>query len=137
MNHLALDIELDRGDFRLAIKESLDLSGITAVFGANGSGKTSLLRVIAGLESSTNGSLLFRDEEWQGPSGILQPEARAIGYVFQDGRLFSHLDVKGNLQFPLKHGRRSGPINFDDTIRAFELDHLLERFPAALSGGER
>lgn len=137
MNHLALDIELDRGDFRLAIKESLDLSGITAVFGANGSGKTSLLRVIAGLESSTHGTLMFRDEEWQGHNGILQPEARSIGYVFQDGRLFSHLNVRANLNFPLTHGRRSGPINFDDTVESFELEDLLERYPAALSGGER
>jgi len=137
MNNLILDIELVRDDFRLKFKESLDLTGITAVFGANGSGKTSLLRVIAGLEPSTTGTLTFRDEAWQGPTGVLQPEARAIGYVFQDGRLFSHLDVKGNLEFPLKHGRRAGPIDFNDTVRSFDLENLLERYPADLSGGER
>ena len=64
MERLELDIGLDRDDFRLAIKESLDLSGITAVFGANGSGKTSLLRVIAGLEPAAHGNILCRGEEW-------------------------------------------------------------------------
>jgi len=137
MDRLELDIKLDRDDFRLAIRESLDLSGITAVFGANGSGKTSLLRVIAGLEPAAHGHILCRGEEWQGPNGNLRPEARAIGYVFQEGRLFSHLDVQGNLQFPSKHGRRSGPIDFNDTVEALELEQLLARFPAALSGGER
>jgi len=137
MEYLELDFELDRDDFRLAIKESLDLTGITAVFGANGSGKTSLLRVIAGLEPTARGRVLCRGEEWQGPGGTLRPEARAIGYVFQEGRLFTHLDVKGNLQFPLRHGQRNGPIDFDDTVEALELEPLLQRFPAALSGGER
>ena len=136
-DELNVDISLDRGDFRLNVKASISLSGITAVFGANGSGKTSLLRVIAGLEPSAQGSLLCRDREWQGPRGYLPPEARTIGYVFQDGRLFPHLTVAGNLEFPLTQGRRSGPIQLDDTVKVFELETLLPRYPSALSGGER
>jgi molybdate transport system ATP-binding protein len=134
---LTADISLDRGDFRLKVEASLALSGITAVFGANGSGKTSLLRVIAGLEPSAQGTLRFRDREWQGQRGYLPAEARATGYVFQDGRLFPHLTVKGNLEYPLKQGKRSGPIQLIDTVKTFELDTLLTRYPAALSGGER
>lgn len=137
MEQLAIDITLVRGDFRLTVNESLDLNGITAVFGANGSGKTSLLRVIAGLESSAAGSLRFCDEDWQGPGGFRAPETRAIGYVFQEGRLFPHLDVKGNLTYPLRHGRRAGPIDFDETVSSFELGELLHRHPTYLSGGER
>lgn len=137
MDLLELDIELDREDFRLAVRESLDLSGITAVFGANGSGKTSMLRVIAGLEPSARGRIACRGQEWQGPLARLKPEARAIGYVFQDGRLFPHLDVKRNLEFPLRHGKRSGPIQYGDTIETFELGGLMHRYPSALSGGER
>lgn len=137
MDQLSIDIELNRGDFRLAVKESLQLSGITGVFGANGSGKTSLLRVIAGLEPEANGTLSCRSNEWLGPGGQLPAESRSIGYVFQEGRLFSHLDVRGNLEFPRKQGRRTGPIVFEATVEAFELAELLHRYPAGLSGGER
>ena len=61
MTRLDLDIELDRGPFELRVRESLSLEGTTAVFGANGSGKTSLLRVIAGLEARAAGTIRFRD----------------------------------------------------------------------------
>lgn len=137
MDHLSIDIELRRGEFMLAVKQSLKLSGITGIFGANGSGKTSLLRVIAGLEPAATGELRCRSEVWHGPNAWLRAESRAIGYVFQEGRLFSHLDVKGNLEFPRKQGRRSGPIAFDETVKAFDLEPLLSRHPADLSGGER
>jgi len=137
MDLLELDIELDREAFRLRIRESLDLSGITATFGANGSGKTSLLRVIAGLEPSARGRVVCRGREWLGKQTRLEPEARGIGYVFQEGRLFPHLDVEGNLRFPLRHGRRSGPIGYDQAIETFGLVGLEHRYPGALSGGER
>jgi molybdate transport system ATP-binding protein len=137
MTSLDIDIELTRGEFLLAVRESIGLSGITAVFGANGSGKTSLLRVIAGLEPAANGSLQCRGEQWQRPGGHTKPENRTIGYVFQDGRLFPHLNVERNLRFPLQQGRRSGPLKFDDIVQAFELDGLLHRYPDSLSGGER
>jgi len=136
-DELTLDLSLERGDFHLNVKASIALTGITAIFGANGSGKTSLLRAIAGLEPSAQGSLNCGDHEWQGPSGYSLPEARAIGYVFQDGRLFPHLTVERNLEFPLKHGKRSGPIRLDETVEAFDLESLLSRYPDALSGGER
>jgi len=136
MDRLELDVELDYGSFRLAVRESLDLDGITAVFGSSGSGKTSLLRVIAGLEPSARGLIRFRDTAWLERGRHSPPEARAIGYVFQDGRLFAHLDVRGNLLFPLKHGRRSGAIAFDDIVAVLGLEPLLLRYPASLSGGE-
>jgi molybdate transport system ATP-binding protein len=137
MTKLELDVALDRAEFRLAIKESLDLTGITAVFGPSGSGKTSLLRVIAGLEPRASGSVSFRSESWQSPKRRLPPEARAAGFVFQDGRLFAHLSVRGNLSYPLKHGRGNGPMSLDAVVDAFDLAAMLERYPAALSGGER
>lgn len=137
MDRLEFDIELARQEFRLAVSDSLDLTGITAIFGANGSGKTSLLRVIAGLEPSARGTIRFRGEEWQGPGGFRKPEHRAIGFVFQDGRLFSHLDVEGNLRFPERSAGRAGSIGFDETADAFGLADLLHRHTESLSGGER
>ncbi len=136
MNLLAIDVALDRGDFRLAVEGSFDLTGITAIFGASGSGKTSLLRVIAGLEARARGKILFRDQEWQGATRRLPPEARGAGVVFQDGRLFEHLDVRGNLRFGLRP-KQPGTIGFDSTVEALRLEPLLGRHPLSLSGGER
>jgi molybdate transport system ATP-binding protein len=137
MERLELDIELQRESFRLAVEESFDLSGITAIFGANGSGKTSILRVIAGLEPAARGRVSCRGVQWQGPGSKLAAAARGIGYVFQEGRLFAHLDVRRNLEFPLRHGKRVGPIGLDETVAVFELAGLLHRYPGTLSGGER
>lgn len=137
MDLLELDIGLDRDGFRLTVNESFDLTGITAIFGANGSGKTSLLRVIAGLEPWSHGRVVCRGREWQGTGRCIRAEARGIGYVFQEGRLFAHLTIQGNLEFPRRHGRRAGPIDLQQTIESFGLGALLHRYPAALSGGER
>lgn len=136
ISRLVVDAALDRGDFRLAVAASFELGGITAIFGASGSGKTSLLRVIAGLEAGARGQIRFRDTEWQNGTRRLPPEARGAGFVFQDGRLFDHLDVRGNLEFSLR-SRRPGPIAFDATVDALGLAPLLSRDPASLSGGER
>jgi molybdate transport system ATP-binding protein len=137
MSQLVVDVELERGDFLLAVQEAFDLAGITAIFGASGSGKTSLLRVIAGLEPATRGRIRFRDTYWQDGRRRLPPEVRNVGYVFQEGRLFDHLDVRGNLQFPLRRRQSAGTIGFDSTVTALGLEPLLGRRPASLSGGER
>jgi molybdate transport system ATP-binding protein len=137
MSSLVVDVALARGSFRLAVRESFDLAGVTAIFGASGSGKTSLLRVIAGLERSARGQIRFRDTDWQSAERRLPPEQRGIGFVFQDGRLFDHLDVRGNLEFPLRHAKRPGPIGFDAAVSALGLSALLDRLSTSLSGGER
>jgi molybdate transport system ATP-binding protein len=136
MERLDVDIELWRGEFRLALTESFALQGITAIFGASGSGKTSLLRVIAGLELNAAGTIAMRGERWLGPGHRVPPEARAIGYVFQDGRLFEHLNVRANLKFPIRHGGRRSPIDFDTAVDALDLAPLLARHPHSLLGGE-
>jgi molybdate transport system ATP-binding protein len=137
MDRLLVDVELDRGQFHLAVARAFDLSGITAVFGASGSGKTSLLRVIAGLERNARGLIQFRSQHWLEPKRSTPPEHRNLGYVFQDGRLFPHLDVRGNLEFPGHHGGRNGPITMAETVTALDLEPLLDRRVQTLSGGER
>jgi molybdate transport system ATP-binding protein len=137
-----LDIAIERpfADFTLAVGQEIGLDGITAVFGASGSGKTTLLRAIAGLDSGVRGRIRFGTQVWQDDARrvFVPPHRRGVGYVFQDARLFAHLDVAANLRYAVRRARReSRAIDFDDVVDALDLGPLLDRQTAALSGGER
>ena len=136
MSTLALDITLNRSGFTLAVCQDLRLEGITAVFGPSGSGKTTLLRTIAGLERAARGSITFDGMAWQTPRSTVAAHRRGIGYVFQDGRLFNHLTVRGNLDFAVRRSAGTA-IGFDAAVAALDLAPLLERRPPTLSGGEQ
>lgn len=111
-------------------------SGVTALFGHSGAGKTTVVQAIAGLlrpdagTISVDGSVLLDTAR-----GICRPpNRRRIGYVFQDGRLFPHLDVRRNLLY----GAGGGSGEFRDRIIAMlGLEALLDRRPSRLSGGEK
>lgn len=133
---LELDCAHKIGELVLAVNTTVALDGITGLFGQSGAGKTTLLRIIAGLEQQAHGTIRFDSEIWQSQHGaFMPPHQRRIGYVFQDARLFSHLDVEGNLRYGLK--RRDGNIKYDDVIAALDLKPLLSRQTGALSGGEQ
>ncbi len=100
-------------------------AGLTAIFGPSGAGKTSILRAIAGLTPLQSGHLRLDGEELS----HLSPQARKIGYVFQDARLFPHMTVEQNLAYGGSHDR-------DRIIEMLGLGDLLNRRPANLSGGE-
>ena len=138
---LSLDFVLTRGAFELQIERELDLSGITAVYGPSGSGKTTLLRVLAGLERPDRGQVSFGGERWFDAAALIDRPAhrRPVGMVFQEARLFSHLDVAGNLRFAVKRRRRSetAAVDWDDVVSVFDLQRLLPRTIDGLSGGER
>ena len=74
------------------------------MFGPSGAGKTTLLRVIAGLEQDARGRVTFDGEAWATDGARVPAHRRGIGYVFQDGRLFAHLNVEQNLRFALSRG---------------------------------
>ncbi len=138
MNRLHLDCQLSRPDNTISAKASFGLPGITALFGPNGCGKTTLLRMIAGLEPATVGTISLDDLHWNKAGRGVPAHKRNIGLVFQDARLFEHLNVAGNLKFAQKRANPSGPdTNLQDVIDAFALDKLLGQNPATLSGGER
>lgn len=126
--------------FALRVDETLELAGITAVMGASGSGKSTFLRALAGLETATRGRLAIDGEQLQnGATGLcLPPHRRGIGYVFQDARLFTHRSVAGNLRYALARARPgAGAPQFDQVIAALDVAPLLDRRIAGLSGGER
>jgi molybdate transport system ATP-binding protein len=140
MSTLSLHVALDRPGFELRVGLDLELSGITAVFGPSGSGKTTLLRIVAGLEHEARGSVRFDGDVWSGEGAHVPAHRRRIGYVFQEGRLFSHLTVEQNLRFALQrgsNGARRAPIDFAAAVDALDLQPLLARSTPSLSGGEQ
>ncbi len=139
-SRLELSAQLAFSDFTVNIDEVVSLSGITALFGASGSGKSTLLRILAGLERRAKGRVVFNDMVWadSGSGTFVPAHRRPVGLVFQDGRLFPHLTVDGNLNYALSRSPKDQrPIGFEQVVEALDLSTLLERKPAGLSGGER
>ena len=130
--------------FTLDVDLDLPGDGITALFGVSGSGKTSLLRCVAGLERTPGALVSIAGETWQDDAtGINLPTwQRPLGYVFQEASLFAHINVRKNLQFGLKRSgaRSSGAHNtaaLDAAIDLLGIASLLDRSTGQLSGGER
>jgi molybdate transport system ATP-binding protein len=114
-------------------------AAVTALFGPSGAGKTSVLNAIAGLVTPTAGRIVAGPTVFfDSPQVDLPPQKRHVGYVFQEGRLLPHLDVRANLLY----GRFFRPAaersrNFDEVLALLDLAHLLARRPQRLSGGEK
>ncbi len=137
-----IDVRLKRAytGFSLDVVLNLPGRGVTALYGHSGSGKTTCLRCIAGLERAEQGFIQINDEVWQdSDNGIfVPPHKRALGYVFQEASLFPHLSVLANLQFGLKRIAKSQRrVDMAQATELLGIGHLLERHPQHLSGGER
>lgn len=134
-----ITLQLQRQAFTLDLDIRLPPQGISAVFGASGSGKTSLLRCVAGLERPTHALVRIGGEVWQDANVFLPTWRRPLGYVFQEASLFEHLTVTGNLQFGLRRSKRreAGQKHLQEAIELLGIGHLLARRVQALSGGER
>ncbi|KNX37662.1 ABC transporter ATP-binding protein [Luteipulveratus halotolerans] len=110
----------------------------TAVLGGSGSGKTTLLRVVAGFLRPDSGEVRIGDATVVGPGTWVAPEKRGIGYVRQDGGLFPHLDVAGNIAFGLPFPRRRHRGRVLELLDLVGLDaSLADRTPDQLSGGQQ
>jgi molybdate transport system ATP-binding protein len=133
-------LQLSRPGFELDIDVALPATGITVLFGASGSGKTTVLRCVAGLERARSGLVRVGTEVWQDDAtGLFLPAwKRPQGYVFQEASLFEHLDVRANIEYGLKRaGSRDAMHALDSAIDLLGIRHLLGRMPQQLSGGER
>jgi len=136
---LRVDVSKQLGEF--ALQASFTSEGrVTGLFGASGAGKTSLINIVAGLLTPDRGIVAIDGDVLDDTSTGLHvpPHRRRIGYVFQDARLFPHLDVRGNLDY----GRRMNRLADDPAARKRVIDlldigELLDRRPGNLSGGER
>lgn len=137
---LNLQITHRQGQFALDVAFQAPGTGVTALYGPSGAGKTSIVNMVAGLlrpdagHISINGLCLFDATQHI----HLPPEKRRIGYVFQEGRLFPHLSVRANLTYGMR--LTPAPMRFvdvDQVVGLLGIGHLLNRRPAGLSGGEK
>lgn len=126
---LAIDITLRQGGFELKASFSAP-PGITALFGPSGSGKSSLLSAIAGLNRAT-GYIRLNGKNLENIAAY----RRGIGLVFQDARLFPHLNVRENLLYAYR--RATTPHSVQSVADFFEIGGLLDRSTTNLSGGEK
>ena len=139
MNGIVLRCDVARPGFAMQVDLTLPGRGVSALFGHSGSGKTTILRAIAGLERHANGYLEVNGAVWQDDArGLFVPtHRRALGYVFQEASLFAHLSVRGNLDFVVKRTARPDPALYEHVLALLGIAHLLERRTSGLSGGER
>jgi molybdate transport system ATP-binding protein len=136
---LRVDIVKQLGEFSL--QAAFESQGrVTGLFGASGSGKTSLVNMIAGLLRPDRGTISIDGEVMDDTDKDVHLPAwrRRIGYVFQDARLFPHLDVAQNLDYGRRMNRvADDPAQRQRVIELLDIGHLLDRRPGKLSGGER
>jgi molybdate transport system ATP-binding protein len=131
--------QLQMGQFHIEPSFQSDAS-VIGLFGASGSGKTSILHAIAGLNTPRSGLIKIQDQIWfdSDQKINLSTQKRHVGLVFQDAQLFPHKTVKQNLLFGLKHlAQQERHFEADYIIELLKLEHLLQRMPIKLSGGEK
>ncbi|MBV9831414.1 MAG: ABC transporter ATP-binding protein [Marmoricola sp.] len=136
---MVFDGRVRRGDFELTVAFAVAPGEVLAVLGPNGAGKSTLLRTIAGLEPLASGRVSVGGEVWADGDVDLPPDERAAGVVFQDYRLFPHLDVRDNVAFPSQArglSRSRARTAATEWLARLELADLARRRPAQLSGGQ-
>lgn len=131
---ITLQTRLARGSFTLDVDLRLPARGTTVLFGPSGSGKSSLLRIAAGLEPAARGCVRIGGETWQDADSFLPPHRRALGVVFQHAALLPHLSVLDNLRYGWKRAG-AATATLDAWIERLALSALLPRRPETLSGG--
>ena len=133
---LHLDLHLRRGGFRRHVR-IVEQARVVALAGPSGAGKTSVLHAIAGLVRPESGRIEIDGRVlYDSAAGVDVPtHRRRVGYVFQESRLFPHLDVRRNLLYG-RHGGAQARFGFDAVVELLGIGHLLDRRTRHLSGGE-
>lgn len=137
--NLEFDIQLERPGFSLSLQGAFR-EGCTGIFGPSGAGKTTLFHAISGQLRPKAGRIALEGRTlFDGAAGVfVPPHRRRVGVVFQEDRLFPHLNVKKNLLFGCGWlRRRMGKVSFEQTIQILGIGHLLHKKPGQLSGGEK
>jgi iron(III) transport system ATP-binding protein len=132
--------EVSKSFGRSSVLDRLELevpdASVVTVLGESGSGKTTLLRLIAGFERPDSGTISIDEEVVDSPRRFVPPERRGIGYVAQEGNLFTHLTVAKNVAFGLSRRERT-PHRIEQLLDLVGLGDLGRRYPHELSGGQQ
>lgn len=139
MPKLIARFQLNLEVFKLDVDLQLPATGISVISGASGSGKTLLMRCIAGLEQAQIGYCKVQGQVWQDSSigYFLAAYQRPLGYVFQEACLFPHLTVQENIAYGRKRAGLVDAIGLNKLLELLNIVHLLPRKPEKLSGGEK
>ncbi|GEM_PF-55694 len=134
------DVSHHYGEKQTLKNVSLDIAPgeVVCLLGPSGSGKTTLLRLAAGLANLSSGSIFINNQEVSNPKGLIAPEKRGVGLVFQDFALFPHMNICKNVEFGLTQLNRSERT--EHALRMLEtvgLRKSAELYPNNLSGGEQ
>ncbi len=139
MIHIQITKLLDgpNGTMQLQVDRRIEQGHLVTLYGKSGAGKTSLLRILAGLMTPEFGLIQVNDEVWlDSKKGInKKPGNRSIGMVFQDFALFPNMSVRENLLYGVKPGTSKDFV--DELMQVVELESLSSKKPSTLSGGQR
>jgi len=126
--------ELTIEDFSLNINQG----EVISILGNSGSGKSTVLRIIAGLEIPLSGSITIGDKVVVDKHTFIPPEKREVGMVFQDYALFPHMTVEKNIQFGLKGlSKKQKQMRPEDMLSLVDMSNFKKRYPYELSGGQQ
>ena len=134
---LTKDLLAADGPMQLDIDLEFPDGSFVTIYGPSGAGKTSILRMIAGLMTPDTGSLKIGDVTWfsDGSKINLKPQARSAGLVFQDYALFPNMTVLENVEYAVRNHQGRGSV--DELLQIFDLTQLRDRKTTALSGGQK
>ena len=131
-----LNLSFKDQDILKNINLSLDLGERVSILGESGSGKSSLLRCIAGFENINKGKISLKNEIVSSETFMLPTEKRGVGMVVQEKALFPHLTVKKNILFGIESNSNKNEI-VSELAELFKIEKLLDKLPGQISGGEQ
>lgn len=138
---IKIQLKLERNNqnnFSLDVDVSLSVPGVIGIFGESGSGKTTFLRSLAGLQNLPSAVINFNDEVWQNDQIFVPTHKRSIGYVFQEDGLLPHLTAKENIEYAIRRQKKALEKGlYEKVLSILNIESLLGVFPDRLSGGER
>ena len=132
LSHSYDDVIFTIKDFSFSLKDG----EIASIIGASGIGKTTLLRIIAGLEEPVEGEVRINEEQVSSKNFILPPEKRNLGLVVEDRALFPHLNVKKNVMFGINYIEEKESLA-REYLELFKVLDLEEKFPHEISAGQQ
>jgi len=135
--HLQKKLHAASGEMFLDIKTEIKSGQIVALYGASGAGKTSTLRMLAGLMQPDSGYIQIGGKTWLDSDKRINfaPQQRDVSYMFQGYALFPNMTVRANLEFAQEKNATKKQV--DDLIEAMQLGDLQHQYPTTLSGGQQ